>query len=207
MDSLREHIEREFEISTPQWIEKDNPVYQALKKTVSEVVFKMLDDYRVNSDYFFSFDQAKANKQDDFSLYEKDQSSFKDKLKILFARGTKKVLPELQRISGSSKTALFEDTELFETTELLEDFSFTDSTNLLSGFISGVTFPSLNSVSLQDYDVASDDFCDFVFSEPRFLFLTIRNNSEFSDDDLKSIIRRNLLPHQIAVIINIVHDA
>lgn len=203
MDSLREHIDNEFESSLPLWVER-TPIIEGIKKTVVDAVYDLVSNYSDSSDYFVS-DTARNYKQDDVSLHEINQSLFKDKLKILFARGTKRAQSEIRRIVRAGETYLLEGTELFEETPLNDaKVAILRPEELVSGFILGVTYPSLNRVSLSDLGIVpTDDFNEFVFSESKFLVVNVVNNSDFSDNALERILRREILPFQIPIIINI----
>lgn len=217
MENLLKNI---FDKALPSWI-KENSILLSIRNTLSLFLSSFLNEYKLKSD-FINSDIAKDFKQDDYSLYEYDMSYFKDKFKILFSRGSINVLDELSRIVRAETFILLDSTELFEDTPLDPTTVRLLLPNVVnSGFIMDITYPSINEISLEDYDNLADlqqlsDYFDstdvilpqqyngldeqtlisnnYVFSEEVFLLLQLHNGSDFSNEELERIIRRELFP-------------
>lgn len=202
MSKFKEHIDREFEVSLPLWIDKSSLVLKAIKEAALSKVASIISQYNEESD-FLSSNKAKADKQDDYSLRFSEQqvaTRFKDKFRYLFRRGARISLAELQDILNSS-----DPTQLTSETELSSGFNLnnasnirvTDSNSIMSGWIADITFPSIDS----DNTPNAQDKNDFIFSEECFLLVEVANHSDFSNEELKEILLHDYLPFAIPSIV------
>ena len=129
---------------------------------------------------------------------------------------------------------LFEDTELYENTPLDPSTLRIILPNVVnSGFIMDFTYPSINNVSFEDYagittlqdlinyfgqdntdmippqafnglDESILSSNDYVFSETVFILIQYKNKSDFSEEQVRRIIRRELFPAMPVIIENII---
>ena len=208
-----------------------HPVYNLSLHYLKENL-TILNRYSEESDFLLS-NEAKDYKQDDYSLYEYNQDFFKDKFKTLFLRGSLNVAEELRRLLRATTFMLFEDTPLFEGTPLdPTTLRIIMPDAVMSGFILDSTYPSINNSSLEDYagittlqelsnyfgqsntdvilpsaydglDEEILNLNDYVFSETVFVLLQYRNRSDYSEQEIRTIIRRQLFPAMAVLIENI----
>ena len=206
MEELKEQLKQAFLRSLPLWISKDSPLLEAFADTTTQALSEMIYSHIEESD-FLNYPKAQRNKQDDYTLYEVDEVAqhFKDKYRILFRRGTALSLDEISRMVNSENARLFYDTQLFYDTPLGNENTVlvTPSNQIVSGFIAGITFPSINRVSLSlPSDTINSDLNEYVFSQRDFLVVELQNKSEFYSEELQEILMHNFFPFAIPALIN-----
>lgn len=202
--NIYSHIQLEFDKSLPMWIDSKSPVLVAIKTSILDYLDSLLVDFIESGDFFVS-NKAKAYKLNDFGINLNETLSgevFKDKFRYLFRRGAEAVIPELQMLLDSTSSTVLKYSQDIDSPFVLEDadnISIQKSSDIVSGWIADVTYPGIDSDSYPD----SEDKNDFIFSEEYFLYVSLKNESELSDDDIVEEIRHYYLPALIPSIFNI----